>query len=101
MQLFYDNDILEEEVILEWASKVSKKYVSKDVASQIHEKAAPFVKWLQDAEEEDDSEEEDSDVEIEYNDRAKVTPLRKEAPPKAAPKPQEEDGDDEIDIDDI
>jgi len=103
-KLFYDNDILEEEVILEWASKVSKKYVSKEVATQIHEKAAPFVKWLQDAEEEDDSEEDDDDVEIEYNDRAKVTPLKKE-PIKpsaaAANKPQEDDDEEDIDIDDI
>ncbi len=41
----------------------SKKYVSKEVAQQIHDKAAPFVKWLAEAEEEESSEEE-GDVEV-------------------------------------
>ena len=44
--------MLEEEVILEWAKKVSKKNVSKELAQKIHDKAAPFIKWLQEAEEE-------------------------------------------------
>ena len=92
-----------EEVILEWAQKVSKKYVSKDISTQIHEKAKPFIQWLQEAEEEESSEEEDdSDLEIEYNDRATV--LKKEI--KVVPKEQkkvleEDDGEDELNIDDI
>lgn len=102
LQLFYDSDILEEKTILEWASKVSKKYVSKEVSTQIHEKAQPFVKWLQEAEEEDSSEEDDSDVEIEYDDRAKGE-LRKEVTPaaKAAAKKDDDDDGEEIDIDEI
>lgn len=100
LKLFYDADILEEKAILEWASKVSKKYVSKEVAAEIHEKAKPFVQWLQEAEEEESSDEE-SDVEIEYDDRAKIDGgLRKEVVKKEVKKPVEEDGD-EIDIDDI
>lgn len=62
VQLLYDADILEEKTILEWANKVSKKYVSKDLAQEIHDKAAPFLTWLKEAEEEDsDSQEEDDD----------------------------------------
>jgi translation initiation factor 5 len=100
LKLFYDSDILEEKAILEWAAKVSKKYVSKEVAAEIHEKAKPFVQWLQEAEEEESSEEE-SDVEIEYDDRAKIDGgLRKEVVKKEVKKPQDDDGD-EIDIDDI
>lgn len=42
--------------------KVSKKYVSKELAKEIHAKAAPFVKWLKEAEEESEgSEAEDDD----------------------------------------
>jgi len=63
----YDEDILDEEVIIEWAKKVSKKYVSKELAEKIHKNAAPFVTWLQEAEEE--SESDDSDVEVNFNDR--------------------------------
>lgn len=43
--------------------QVSKKYVSKEVAQEIHEKAKPFIKWLQEAEEEESSGEEDDDEE--------------------------------------
>ena len=31
---------------------MSKKNVSKELAQKIHDKAAPFIKWLQEAEEE-------------------------------------------------
>lgn len=103
LKLFYDTDILEEKTILEWATKVSKKYVSKDISEKIHEKAKPFVQWLQEAEEEESSSDEDSDLEIEYNDRARVEPLKK-AVPKVDDKKkklQDDDDGDEIDIDDI
>lgn len=81
-KMFYDADILEEKVILDWAQKVSKRHVSKKIATEIHEKVQPFVQWLKDAEEEDSSSEDedaangDSDVEIEYDDRARVEPLK-------------------------
>jgi translation initiation factor 5 len=59
--LFYDADILEEKVLLEWAGKVSKKYVSRDLSQEIHAKAEPFIKWLKEAEEEDDTDSEEED----------------------------------------
>lgn len=54
--------------------QVSKKYVSKELAKEIHAKAAPFVKWLKEAEEEsegseEDEEEEDDDENVEVTDR--------------------------------
>lgn len=101
LKLFYDNDILEEKTLLEWGSKVSKKYVSKELSEKIHEKATPFLQWLQEAEEEESTDDDDSDVEIQYDDRARVQPLKKEVP-KAAPAAKKADDDgDEIDIDDI
>lgn len=100
LKVFYDLDILGENAIMEWAERISKKYVSKDISQEIHNKAAPFIKWLKEAEEEESSESEeesDEDVEIEYNDRAQITPL------KPVPKPQvkkpEVDDDDENDVD--
>lgn len=50
-------------------NQVSKKYVSKELAKEIHAKAAPFLKWLKEAEEEsegseEDEEEEDENVEV-------------------------------------
>lgn len=66
-QLFYDMDILEEKVLLDWGGKTSKKYVSKELSQEIHNKAEPFITWLREAEEEEESEseeEDDNDVEV-------------------------------------
>ena len=49
-----------------FSSQVSKKYVSKEVAKEIHENAQPIIKWLKEAEEES-SEEEESDDEVEVS----------------------------------
>jgi len=97
----YDLDIMDEEVLLEWAKKPSKKYVSKEVAEEIHAKAEPVIKWLREADEESDSEsEEDGDVEITYDDRVReIKEEKAQAPAKLKP-PAEEDGED-VDIDDI
>lgn len=111
-KIFYDLDILDEKVILDWAQKVSKRHVSKKVATEIHEKVQPFVQWLKDAEEEESSSDDDengggdSDVEIEYDDRARVEPLKVVAAVTAVAAANkknamdDEDGD-EIDIDEI
>ncbi len=106
LKLFYDFDILEEKALFEWASKVSKKYVSKDIAQEIHDKAAPFLTWLKEAEdEESDSDDEDDDLEIEYDDRAKQ-PLKqqqqqqKQQTQKPVVDDDSEEGDD-VDIDAI
>ena len=37
--------------------------MSKSVCQEIHDKAAPFIKWLEEAEEEE-SDEEDEEVEV-------------------------------------
>lgn len=52
----YDKELVSEEVIINWGSKVSKKYVPKDVSKKVRKTAKPFVKWLQEAEEESDEE---------------------------------------------
>ncbi|GFS89920.1 eukaryotic translation initiation factor 5 [Nephila pilipes] len=106
LKVFYDTDILEEEVLIDWSQKVSKKYVSKDVAQEIHDKAKPFIKWLQEAEEEESSEEdeeEEEEVEVVYSDRHISTSISVE---KEKPKPVKtagpiENDDDDLDIDAI
>lgn len=102
LKLFYDTDILEEKTILEWSEKVSKKYVSKEMSEKIHENAKLFIQWLKEADEESSEEEDDSDLEIEYDDRARVEPLRNEKPAPVVKKPAPVDEEDEdLDIDDI
>lgn len=50
LKKFYDEDILDEEAIIEWSKKPSKKYISKEMSKKIHEKVEPFIKWLKEAE---------------------------------------------------
>uniref|UniRef100_A0A1B6MII3 Eukaryotic translation initiation factor 5 n=1 Tax=Graphocephala atropunctata TaxID=36148 RepID=A0A1B6MII3_9HEMI len=102
-KIMYDMDILEEKVLLDWGSKVSKKYVSKELSQEIHSKAEPFLTWLKVAEEEEESsEDEEDDLEIEYDDRAKATPLKETKVVVEKPKPLEDDeGVEDVDIDAI
>lgn len=91
----YDADLLEEEVILSWAEKASKKYVSKELAKEIRSKAEPFIKWLKEAEEEssgNEEEDEDENIEVVYSKTASVPKVETVKPVKK---------DDDLDIDAI
>ena len=104
LKILYDADILEEKALLDWDSKISKKYVSRDLSEEIHAKAQPFINWLKEAEEEesDSEEEEDDDLEIEYDDRAKSSPLKEQPKSVSKPKPAaDENEEDDFDIDAI
>ena len=61
LKQFYDEDILDEETIIEWSAKESKKYVSKEMSRKIREKVALFIKWLKEAEVEDESSEDEEE----------------------------------------
>jgi len=108
-KILFEEDVLEEEVILEWAKKVSKKHVSKEVAQKIHDKAAPFIKWLKEAEEESESSE--GEIEVDFDTRAHVSRIKETSaePAKKDPSPElqerseakSEDDDDDVDIDNI
>lgn len=52
----YDEELISEEVIVNWGSKVSKKYVPRDVSKKVRKAAKPFITWLQEADEESDDE---------------------------------------------
>lgn len=70
LKCFYDADILDEKVLLEWGSKVQKKSVGKEIAQEIYDKASPFITWLKEAEEEDDSDsDEEENIEVVYDER--------------------------------
>ncbi|XP_069494223.1 eukaryotic translation initiation factor 5 [Ambystoma mexicanum] len=71
----YDADLLDEDVIISWAEKASKKYVSKELAKEIRVKAEPFIKWLKEAEEEssgNDDDDDDENIEVVYSNTASV-----------------------------
>lgn len=52
----YDKEVVSEEVILLWGSKVLKKYVPKETSKKVRKAAKPFIQWLKEAEEESDDE---------------------------------------------
>ncbi|XP_050521081.1 eukaryotic translation initiation factor 5 [Daktulosphaira vitifoliae] len=103
LKLFYDADILEESVLLDWASKISKKYVSKELSQEIHNYASQFITWLKEAEEEEESaDESDDELEIEYNDRVHSNTLKAQpAISVAKTTVAVEDNEDDVDIDAI
>jgi len=108
LKSLYDEDILEEEVILEWGKKVSKKYVSKELSEQIHKKAEPFLTWLKEAEEESDESDEEG-LDLTFDEKAKISTIKevednkntngKESTPIS--NKDDDEGDDDLDIDDI
>ncbi|XP_026332435.1 eukaryotic translation initiation factor 5 isoform X2 [Hyposmocoma kahamanoa] len=104
LKLLYDMDIVEEKAIMEWASKPSKKYASKEVTAEVRKRAQPFLDWLQEAEEDSsdaDGNDSGEDIEIEYDDRAKATPMKAAVAAPAKPAPRDEDDADDVDIDAI
>lgn len=56
LMLLYDNDLVSEEVVKDWGSKVSKKFVPKDVSKKVRKAAKPFIQWLDEAESESEEE---------------------------------------------
>ncbi|XP_003384405.1 PREDICTED: eukaryotic translation initiation factor 5-like [Amphimedon queenslandica] len=107
LKSFYDEDILEEESILEWHDKVSKKLVGKEKAREIREKAAPIIQWLKTAEEE--SSEDEDDVEVVYENETAGDKLKvvSETIPagkvinEAVDDDDDDDEEEEVNIDDI
>jgi len=91
LKQFYDEEILDEDVIIEWSSKESKKYVRKEISKKIHEKVAPLIKWLKEAEEEESSDEEGDESDEKENNKNGSTNGQKQR--------QESVDSDDIDID--
>lgn len=59
LKALYDEDLLDEELLIKWGAKPSRKYVDKEINKAIRKKAEPFLTWLETAEEDDSDEEED------------------------------------------
>ncbi|KAJ9127422.1 hypothetical protein QFC24_000830 [Naganishia onofrii] len=56
LMALYQADILDEEILIYWGTHTSKKYVDKDVSKKVKGAAAPFIKWLEEAEDDEDDE---------------------------------------------
>ncbi|PFH48746.1 hypothetical protein AMATHDRAFT_76548 [Amanita thiersii Skay4041] len=54
LMAFYQADILDEEVITQWGTHVSRKYVDRDISKKVRKASEPFLKWLAEADDDDD-----------------------------------------------
>lgn len=52
----YQIDVLDEEVVTQWGTHVSKKYVDKETSKKVRKASEPFLKWLEEADDDDDEE---------------------------------------------
>ena len=53
LMALYQNDILDEEVVTQWGTHVSKKYVDKETSKKVRKASEPFLKWLEEADEDE------------------------------------------------
>jgi translation initiation factor 5 len=64
LKVLYDEDLAEEEVVLAWAGKEDAGAIlglSGEAAAPVRKAAAPFVDWLQEADEDEEEDEEDEE----------------------------------------
>jgi len=52
----YQIDLLEEEVVTQWGTHVSRKYVDKETSKKVRKASEPFLKWLEEADDDDEEE---------------------------------------------
>lgn len=60
--LYYNEDLITEEVVTKWGSKMSKKYVDSATSRKVRKAAEPFLNWLAEAESEEEEEEEEDEA---------------------------------------
>ncbi|KAI9801131.1 MAG: hypothetical protein M1833_002999 [Piccolia ochrophora] len=63
LMVYYQEDLVTEEVVKKWGTRASKKYVDIATSKKVRKSAEKFVEWLETAEsdEEEDGEEEDEE----------------------------------------
>ncbi|GJE94255.1 eukaryotic translation initiation factor 5 [Phanerochaete sordida] len=57
LMAFYQADVLDEEVVTQWGTHVSKKYVDKETSKKVRKASEPFLKWLEEADDDDSDDE--------------------------------------------
>lgn len=54
LMALYQQDVLDEEVVTQWGTHVSKKYVDKETSKRVRKASEPFLKWLEEADDDDE-----------------------------------------------
>ena len=55
---YYQEDLVSEDVLKNWGSKASKKYVDVTTSKKVRKSAEPFLEWLENAESDEEDDEE-------------------------------------------
>lgn len=63
LKFLYDEEIVDEDVIIEWANKADSTFIEKKVLDEIFKASNVFINWLKTAEEESSNEESNSETE--------------------------------------
>ncbi len=59
LMLYYNEDLVSEEVVTKWGSKASKKYIDLATSKKVRKSAEQFLTWLAEAESDESDEESD------------------------------------------
>ena len=65
LMAYYEHELATEETIQKWGSHASKKYVDLPISRKVRVAADPFLKWLEEADEDESEGEEDDEEEDE------------------------------------
>ncbi|WFD42821.1 eukaryotic translation initiation factor 5 [Malassezia psittaci] len=85
----YQFDVLEEEVVRQWGTHVSKKYVDKETSKRVRKAAAPFLEWLDQADSDEESDDQDDEDDEDEEDAQPVNGV--------AEKDEYQEGDSDLD----
>ena len=55
---YYQEDLVSEDILKNWGSKASKKYVDVATSKRVRKSAEPFLEWLENAESDEEEDEE-------------------------------------------
>lgn len=58
LMLYYNDDLVSEEVVAKWGTRASKKYIDLPTSKKVRKSAETFLTWLAEAESEDDGDSE-------------------------------------------
>jgi translation initiation factor 5 len=53
LSIYYNEDLISEEVVTKWGTKASKKYVDLATSKKVRKSAETFLTWLAEAESDD------------------------------------------------
>ena len=64
LQAAYNADIIDDDSIIAWNDKISKRYVSKEVGQKVRKTCQQFIEWVNQSEEDESEEEVSEEIDV-------------------------------------